>query len=114
MIIGGLFLIAACTGAIARAFLAGRLNHPGHLAWGTLVVNVTGSFALGLVAGSSPEVATVIGVGLLGSFTTFSSFARDLVSAIEVHQRLSAAAYLLASLAGSIGAASIALSLRGV
>ena len=53
--------------------------------WGILVVNVTGSFALGLLAGfGSPWVAVVIGAGLLGGYTTFStvsvdsaSFARD-------------------------------------
>lgn len=46
--------------------------------WGTAVVNLTGSFALGvvtgLVASGMPQVwATVVGTGLLGGYTTFST-----------------------------------------
>lgn len=108
-----LFLIAAALGALSRATIGGRLNQPGGMAWGTLVINVTGSFALGCIAGTSPEAATVIGTGLLGAFTTFSSFARDVVSALELRQFAVAGSYLVASVCGAIGAAWLGLSLRG-
>jgi CrcB protein len=54
-----------------------------HLPWGTLLVNLFGSLAIGLLWGYldrsavSPAVRLFIFVGLLGSFTTFSAFAYD-------------------------------------
>jgi CrcB protein len=44
--------------------------------WGTVVVNLTGSVALGLLAGADPSDATLrlVGGGFLGSFTTFSTW----------------------------------------
>jgi CrcB protein len=49
--------------------------------FGTLIVNTTGSFALGLIAGLAgsrvnvtPEVRLLLAVGFLGAYTTFSSF----------------------------------------
>lgn len=52
--------------------------------WGTAVVNLTGSFALGVVAGLAargmPEVwVTVLGVGLIGGYTTFSTASLETV-----------------------------------
>ncbi len=57
--------------------------------WGTLVVNITGSFALGMLVGlmllrDVPEVATTaIGVGFLGAYTTFSTWMYQTVQLIE-------------------------------
>lgn len=54
-----------------------------HLPWGTLLVNLFGSLAIGLLWGYldrsavSPAIRLFIFVGLLGSFTTFSTFAYD-------------------------------------
>ncbi|MDY0075898.1 MAG: CrcB family protein [Bacteroidales bacterium] len=54
-----------------------------HLPWGTLLVNLFGSLAIGLLWGYldrssvSPAIRLFIFVGLLGSFTTFSAFAYD-------------------------------------
>lgn len=51
--------------------------------WGTLVVNVTGAFLIGLIWGAfeergiSPQIRTFIFVGFLGGFTTFSTFALE-------------------------------------
>ncbi|WP_040168120.1 fluoride efflux transporter FluC [Microbacterium gorillae] len=60
--------------------------------WGILLVNVTGSFALGVVSGAlgSSELATVLGTGLLGGYTTFSSVAA--MTALMLQRRLVAAA----------------------
>ena len=114
MIVALGFLVAAACGAVLRAVLGGRLNVPGGPAWGTLAINITGSFALGLLAGTSPEAATILGTGLLGAYTTFSSFARDVAGALELRQFTLAAGYVMASLFGSIGAAWLALELRGL
>ena len=49
------------------------------LPWGTVIVNLSGSFVLGLIAGLvtagvwPPEVQLVVGVGFLGGYTTFST-----------------------------------------
>lgn len=55
--------------------------------WGTLVVNVAGSFLLGvllyesrLVGALSPETRLVVGTGFLSSFTTYSTFALETAS----------------------------------
>ena len=56
----------------------------GTLPWGTLAVNVAGSFALGVLAASAPEwLLTLAGVGLCGAFTTFSTFGFETVRLLE-------------------------------
>jgi fluoride exporter len=73
--------------------------------WGTLAVNLIGSFAIGLFAEMlaskwpAPELRALIVVGFLGGFTTFSAFSLDL------YQLLVRSALGLASLyvAGSVG-----------
>ncbi|MEF8781151.1 MAG: CrcB family protein [Haloferacaceae archaeon] len=76
----------------------------------TLVVNVLGSFLLGLVtfAGASDGAALLVGIGGCGSFTTYSSFSVDVVRLWEDDRRGVAVAHaggnLLLSL-GGIGAA---------
>jgi CrcB protein len=75
------FVVLAGVGALLRALAGSRLNR--ELPVGTLVVNVTGSFALGLLHGASPPVVTALGTAGLGAYTTFSSFARDAVALAE-------------------------------
>lgn len=47
---------------------------------GVMLINITGSFALGVVVGALPEVASVVGVGFLGGYTTFSTAMVDTVA----------------------------------
>jgi CrcB protein len=73
--------LAGGVGAALRFLLDSVLRtRTGHgFPWGTAVVNLTGSFALGLVTGLAgngwlaPEATVVLGVGLLGGYTTFST-----------------------------------------
>jgi CrcB protein len=73
--------LAGGIGAALRFFLDGLLKARTRATfpYGTALVNLTGSFALGVVAGIAangwlaPEVAAVVGVGLLGGYTTFST-----------------------------------------
>ena len=69
--------------ALARAEAGRRWNRHDGLAVGTLIVNVTGSFLLGLLSNATPTTMTVVGVGGLGAYTTFSSFARDAVALVS-------------------------------
>lgn len=48
--------------------------------WGILLVNISGSFALGFVTAALPEGAFVLGAGLLGGYTTFSTAMLDTVA----------------------------------
>lgn len=73
--------LAGGVGAALRFLLDGllRAHTRATFPYGTALVNLTGSFALGVVAGVAangwlaPEVAAVVGVGLLGGYTTFST-----------------------------------------
>ena len=73
--------------------------------WSTLLINVSGSFALGLTAALaarnliSPEWRAAIGVGFLGAYTTFSTFSVDLDALLGRGLGLKAALYLL----GNVG-----------
>jgi len=75
-----LVAVGGFVGATCRFLLDGAL--PAGFPWGTLAVNVLGSFALGvllyenrLVGALSPETRLVLGTGFLSSFTTYSTFA---------------------------------------
>jgi len=79
--------------------------------YGTLTVNVVGSLVMGLLGGyfafrgdASQHWRLFLTTGILGGFTTFSTFSLDCFLLWERHQLLSLAAYLLGSLVLSIGA----------
>lgn len=111
MIAGLAFLAAAATGSLARAEVGRRWNRHDGFALGTLVVNVSGSFLLGLLANVAPPMLTVVGVGGLGAYTTFSSFARDAVALIESRRILLAAIYVVLSCGFGLAAAALGLAL---
>ena len=84
--------------------------------WGTLGVNIIGSLAMGLLAGwlamraqGSESLRLFLAVGVLGGFTTFSSFSLEMMLMIERGALLSAMGYALASVVGA--AAGLALGL---
>lgn len=82
-----LFVLAAATGALGR-YGVNQLG-VGSTWTRTLGVNVAGAFAFGLLAANAESAATltVVGTGLLGSFTTFSTFALE-ASTGPARQRL--------------------------
>ena len=76
--------------------------------WGTLTVNVVGSFVIGLLATLADETGFIgaesrvlLVVGVLGGFTTFSSFALDSLRLVEVHELLRAGLYVAGTMAVS-------------
>jgi fluoride exporter len=105
------FVVAAAVGTLARADVGRRWNAPGRVPWGTFAVNVAGSFLLGLLSDVAPATLTVLGVGGLGALTTFSSFARELVTAVERRRQLQAAGYLAATLLAGVAAAAAGIAL---
>ncbi len=96
-----LVAVGGAAGAVVR-YLVGRwINRPG-APWGTLAVNVTGSFVLGCVlARADPATAALVGTGFCGALTTYSTFALETV---ELPRRR-AVAYALGSVVAGLAAA---------
>ena len=104
-----LVALGAAAGAPLR-YLTDRLlqarfgaAHP----WGTLTVNVTGSFLLGLVVGLplSPGLVALIGTGFCGALTTYSTFSWETLALARRGARPAAVAYVLVSVLAGLGAA---------
>lgn len=96
-------------GSVARYALGGLLNNRAH-PLGTIVVNVIGSLVLGVLIGLwgfEEDAAHRLGIsiGLLGGFTTFSTFALDTLSLWENGQPGVAIANVAASVGLGIAAA---------
>ena len=85
---------------------------------GTLVVNVLGSFAMGVLfvtLTSRAHLSPLLLAGVLGGFTTFSAFSLDALNLWESGQPLQALAYVAGSVFLSIGALALGVALtRGV
>ena len=105
-----LVMLGGAVGAGAR-HLVGRLTlallGPGY-PWGTLAVNLIGGLAMGLLAGIlargswGEPMRLLLGVGILGGFTTFSAFSLDVMTMIERGQAAAAIGYVLVSVIGSV------------
>ncbi|HZN16451.1 MAG TPA: CrcB family protein [Acidimicrobiales bacterium] len=102
------FVVFAALGTLLRAEVNRRLN--GSFPTGTLLINVSGSFALGLLHNASPAVLTAIGGGGLGAFTTFSTFAHHTVELADARRRAATALYVMASVLLAVGAAGAGLA----
>lgn len=87
-----LIAVFGAAGAVSRYALDGwisDLTH-GQFPWGTFVVNVAGAFALGMVVALTterllphPHWRVALGIGYLGSFTTFSTYTYESVKLAE-------------------------------
>lgn len=112
-----LVLLVAIGGALGSAgrylvnIASGQLFGLG-FPWGTITVNIVGSFAMGVLAALaalklsiSNELRLFIATGILGGFTTFSAFSLDFAALFERKDYGLAAIYLL----GSVGLSLLAL-----
>ena len=77
--------------------------------WGTMIVNIMGSFIMGVLVSLlalrfsvGNEVRAFLAVGLLGGFTTFSSFTLDAVYLLEKKQYSHALSYMSVSVIGGL------------
>jgi len=105
-----LVLIGGALGAPLRYLtdLLVQARHDSILPWGTLAVNVVGSFVLGsvaaavAVAGAPSWLMTLLGTGFCGALTTFSTFGFETVRLLEEGSLLEAFVNVLASLAAGM------------
>lgn len=103
--------LGGALGAVARflaVLAAGRLLGAG-FPFGTALVNVLGSFAIGglavwLSGGKAGAASPLLITGFLGGFTTFSAFSLDALRLWEAGEGLMAAWYVLGSVILSLGA----------
>lgn len=116
------FLFAALAGGLGAALrylvdlgvarLAGT-RYP----WGVLVINLTGSFALGVITGGFPGAAFIVGAGLLGGYTTFSTAMLDTVAlwrdGSSRAAAFNAAGMLILGIAAAIGGLALGAALAG-
>ena len=97
-------------GALARYGLATAWPHPPHgFPWSTFVINVTGCFLIGALMVIVTEVVThkpllrpFLGVGVLGGYTTFSTYIVDIQRTATAGAPLVALGYLALTLLGAL------------
>jgi CrcB protein len=86
-------------------------NLGSHFPWGTWIINLLGGLLMGILAGSLAKQFTpdqgeplrlLLGVGVLGGFTTFSAFSLETANMLIRGQTVLAAAYAVSSVAGSV------------
>ncbi|PJN36865.1 chromosome condensation protein CrcB [Streptomyces sp. CB02959] len=108
-----LVIAGAAIGAPLR-YLTDRTVQSRHdtvFPWGTFTVNVVGSLILGLVTGAvaagaaSSQIQLLVGTGLCGALTTYSTFSYETLRLAEDGARFFAVANVVASLVAGLGAA---------
>ncbi|HZC25926.1 MAG TPA: fluoride efflux transporter CrcB [Actinopolymorphaceae bacterium] len=96
-----------------------QARHGSVFPWGTLVVNLTGCFVLGVLAaaGSADVVggftSALLGVGVCGALTTYSTFGYETLRLVEDGARLPAVANVVVSVFAGLGAAIVGLAVGG-
>ncbi|HEX3840056.1 MAG TPA: fluoride efflux transporter CrcB [Acidimicrobiales bacterium] len=118
MTVAGL-MIAGAAGAVLRylvdRYVQGKVASD--FPYGTLVINVSGSLVLGFLTGSalhhglSASWVTVLGTGLIGAYTTFSTFTYDSFRLLGSDGAATALTNILVSMVVGLGAAVAGLAL---
>lgn len=116
------FLLVALGGALGAGLrhgvgLAAARHLPLGWPWGTGIVNVTGSLAMGLLAGwlalkaegASQETRLFLATGVLGGFTTFSAFSLEIANLLRAGETVKAGLYAGLSVLLGVGALFIGL-----
>jgi fluoride exporter len=111
--------IGGCAGALARALLGEALPHePGEWPWATFAANVGGAFLLGWLITRLQERLPpsayrrpLLGTGLCGALTTFSTLQLELLDMLDADRAVLAAAYAGASVAAGCLAVALATNL---
>lgn len=111
--------VGGAAGALARYGLLEAFPHGDGFPWATLGINVSGSALLALLATlvavrTRPLLAIALGPGVLGGFTTLSTYAEETRVLVADGRPLLAAAYLVGTLAACLLAVALVHRVRGV
>ena len=109
MAVAATVAVAGAAGVLSR-YLLSLPFHGDALPWITVVINVVGSFLLGVlvvVDWWTPELRTALGVGFLGGFTTFSTFSVQALLDFEAGEPARAVVYIAVSVLAGLGAAAL-------
>ncbi|MGN5637257.1 fluoride efflux transporter CrcB [Streptomyces sp. AC154] len=113
-----LVVVGAAIGAPLR-YLTDRTVQSRHdtvFPWGTFTVNVTGSLILGLLTGAatagaaSSQLQLLLGTGLCGALTTYSTFSYETLRLAETGAKFYAAANIVASVVAGLGAVFVGIA----
>src|SRR6476620_336050 len=113
------FLGAGIGGALRHGVNVGSARLFGYgFPYGTMIVNIVGSFLMGVLAGYfafrpgiNQHLRLFLTTGILGGFTTFSAFSLDTALLIERHSYGAAAGYMAGSVAASVAALFLGLAM---
>jgi fluoride exporter len=118
VITGLLVVLCGGAGAVARFVLDGLIQTTrlSEFPLGTLAVNLSGAFALGLLVGlgASHRAMTVLGTATLGSYTTFSTWMLESHRPAQDGESLLAWLNIIISLACGLGAVALGRALGGI
>jgi CrcB protein len=106
-----LVILGASVGAPARFVVDQYIHKYTQKPYGIFIVNILGSFFLGLTYGRSEHVHDLVAIGFAGAFTTWSTFMVDIYLAYELKRYKEAAANLVLSLGFGLLAAWIGIQL---
>lgn len=114
-----LLVLGGAIGAPARYLVDGfvQSRSRGVAPWGTFVINVSGSFVLGVVTGAvlyhglGPLPKTALGTGFCGVYTTFSTFSYETVRLLEEGSVATASLNAIASVVIGLAAAALGIAL---
>jgi len=117
--------LGSVLGAMARYFVSGfvarRVGET--FPWGTLIINVSGAFAIGLFGALAEDNASIFAspdpwlfavTGFLGAYTTVSSFSLQTLTLARDGERGRAARYVVLSVALSLAAVALGFELPGL
>ncbi|MEC3950600.1 fluoride efflux transporter CrcB [Sphingobium sp. HWE2-09] len=117
LVMGGGAVGAALRYQLGR--FAGQIAPGTAWPWGTFAANLIGGFAMGLLAGwlargsavAGEPIRLLLGVGVLGGFTTFSAFSLETMLMIQRGDVALASGYALASVIGAVAALALGLTI---
>jgi CrcB protein len=110
--------LGAAIGAPLRYLVdrAVQARHDSLFPWGTFAVNITGSLILGVLAGGANagsvpgSLTALLGTGLCGALTTYSTFGFETIRLVEDHARFYAVLNAAASVVAGLGAAFVGIT----
>jgi fluoride exporter len=111
-----LFVIIGATIGAPLRYLADRLlqgRHDSRFPWGTFAANIPGAALLGFLAAlpASPALEALLGTGLCGALTTYSTFSFETLTLARTGARTLALLYVGASILAGLGAASLGMTI---